>query len=225
VNWLLLQHEPFESPGLLAPALASHGVQLRQVMTYAGDRVPHPAELDAIDGILAMGGSMNARDDLLHPHLEAERDLLVTAARSGLPVVGVCLGAQMLAAALGAAVTRMPRPELGVGTVSLTTQGRMDPAFAGADDPLPVVHWHGDTFDLPDGAVLLAESVQCRNQAFRWGARAYGLQFHAEMTSDDLASAGDQLPAELADHERLLPAGEAARHRFVDRFVAALLGG
>jgi GMP synthase-like glutamine amidotransferase len=224
VDWLLLQHEPFESPGLFAPALTSQGVQLHQVLTYAGDRVPHPAELGSIDGILAMGGAMSALDDLRFPHLATERELLATAARSGLPVLGICLGAQLLAASLGAAVTPMPVPELGVGEITFTAQGRADPGFAGADDPLPVVHWHGDTFDLPAGAVLLASSARCRHQAFRWGERAYGLQFHAEMTSDDLAGAGDRLPAELADHQRLLPPGAAARRRFVDRFIASLVG-
>ena len=222
MEWLLLQHEPFEGPGLFAPALARQGVQLRQIRTYAGDRVPHTAELGSLGGILAMGGPMNALDDLRHPQLAAERELLATAARSGMPVLGVCLGSQLLAAALGAAITQLQTPELGVGEVRLTAAGRDDPGFSSAADPLPVVHWHGDTFALPAGSVLLAESDACRNQAFRWGERAYGLQFHAEMTSEDLISAGDQLPAQLADHRRLLRTGAAARQRFVSSLIAAL---
>jgi GMP synthase (glutamine-hydrolysing) len=225
MKWLLVQHEPFEGPALFAAALARQGVQLQQVRPYAGDRIPHPAELLGVDGLLVMGGTMNALDDLRHPHLRAERELLATATRSGLPVLGVCLGAQLLAAALGAEVTTMAQPEIGFGEVGVTECGRRDPAFAGVGDRLPVVHWHGDTFDLPDGAVLLAQSDVCRHQAFRWGERTYGLQFHPELTSEDLVNAGDHLPAELAEHERQLRVGAAERAEFVERLVQVLVEG
>ncbi len=225
MEWLLLQHEPFEGPGLFARALARRGVQLRQVRPYAGDRIPNPAELDTIDGLLVMGGTMGALDDLQHPNLMAERELMATAARSGMPVLGICLGAQLLAAALGAEVHVMARPEIAFGEVTLTEAGLADPAFEGVRDPLPVVHWHGDTFDLPDGAVLLAQSPACRNQAFRWGERAYGLQFHPELTSEDLVNASDQLPDELVDHEQRLRVGSTSRARFVERLTEALVDG
>src|SRR4051812_40056039 len=120
MQWLLLQHEPFEGPGLFAPALSRHGVQLRQVRPYAGDRVPHPAELVTLDGLLVMGGPMGAFDDLQYPNLESERELLTAAAGSGMPVLGVCLGAQLLAAALGAEISVMLQPEVGFGEVALT---------------------------------------------------------------------------------------------------------
>jgi GMP synthase-like glutamine amidotransferase len=116
----------------------------------------------------------------------------------------------------------MSQPEIGVGEVTYTDEGGAEPAFGGAGSPLPVVHWHGDAFVLPEAARLLASSNHCAQQAFRWGAAAFGLQFHAEMTSADLRKAGPNLPAELSAHERLLPVGAAARERFVDQLVAVL---
>lgn len=222
-EWLLLQHVEFEGPGLLGPALERCGVRLRPVRLYAGDRVPDAGELGDVGGVLAMGGPMNALDDRSFPFLARERVLLADAAHAGLAVLGVCLGAQLLAAALGAAVAPMSRPELGVGEVTFTAAGLAEQAFAGGP-VLPVVHWHGDAFDVPAGAVLLASSGHCSRQAFRWGTRAFGLQFHAEMTSVELANAGPQLPPELADHEWLLPPGATGRQRFVDRLVAVLTG-
>ncbi len=126
-----------------------------------------------------------ALEDAEHPYLPAERALIAQAHARGLPILGVCLGAQLLAAALGAAVYRGPRGEVGAGTVELTAAGRSDPLFAGAPDPLPVVHWHHDTFDLPPGAQLLASSERYAHQAFRVG-RSYGLQFHVELGLRDL---------------------------------------
>ena len=109
-------------------------------------------------------------------------------------MLGVCLGAQQLAAALGAPVTRGPAPEYGVGEVHLTTEAIGDPVFGPAPSPLPCVHWHGDTFGLPEGAVRLAGNDAYENQAFRVGARAYGLQFHVEVTASLVAHWGPHLP-------------------------------
>jgi GMP synthase (glutamine-hydrolysing) len=223
-TWLLLQHADWEGPGIVGAALEARGVVLRPVRLDLGQPAPTVAQLAGVSGVLAMGGPMNALDDTGFPHLAGERAFLAAAARAGLPVLAICLGAQLLAAGLGAAVTQLPAPEVGVGEVTLTAAGRSDPGFAGADTTLPVVHWHADTFALPTGAVLLAGSDRCAHQAFRWGDRAYGLQFHPELTAAELAAAGPAVPPELADHPVLLPPGAPARARFVEQLVAVLTG-
>jgi GMP synthase (glutamine-hydrolysing) len=114
--------------------------------------------------------------------LAAERTLLAGAAERDVPILGVCLGAQLLAHALGARIYPNPAGrEVGVSEVLLTDDGRSDPLLAGLPDPLPVMQWHGDAFELPAGASLLATSPVCENQAFRVGRRAYGVLFHPEV--------------------------------------------
>jgi len=161
---------------------------------YRGERLPRLDELDALGGLVVMGGPMGVGEVSEHPWLAGELELLAAAVAAGLPVLGVCLGAQLLAAALGARVYRGERPEIGSGTVSLTADGRADPVLGAAGlAELPVVHWHQDTFDLPPGAVLLAGSALYPHQAFRAHVRArvYGLQFHVEV---DRALAADWRP-------------------------------
>ena len=160
---------------------------------------------------------MSANDDLAW--LAEERALLRAAVSAGLPVLGVCLGAQQLAAALGAPVTKGPAPENGVGEVHLTREALPDPVFGAAPTPLPCVHWHGETFALPEGAVRLARSEAYENQAFRVGDRAYGLQFHVEVTASLVAHWGPHLPAGVfvrtSDVALVGRAGAALLRRFV----------
>jgi GMP synthase-like glutamine amidotransferase len=168
-------------------------------------------------GLVVMGGPMGVHDDL--PWLEPERALVRAAVEAGLPVLGVCLGAQQLAAALGADVTTGSVPECGVGEVHLTAAANTDPVFGPAPTPLPCVHWHGDTFTLPHGAVRLAGNEAYENQAFRVGARAYGLQFHVEVTGSLVAHWGPHLPpgvfVRAADIAHVRRAGDALVRRFV----------
>jgi GMP synthase-like glutamine amidotransferase len=160
---------------------------------------------------------MGVHDDL--PWLVDERALLGEAVAAGLPVLGVCLGAQQLAAALGAEVTPGPLPECGIGEVHLTIDAIGDPVFGAAPTPLPCVHWHGDTFSLPDGAVRLAGSDAYENQAFRAGERAYGLQFHVEVTASLVGHWGPHLPpgvfVRASDVAHVSRAGDAIVRRFV----------
>jgi GMP synthase (glutamine-hydrolysing) len=190
--WLLLQHVPFEGPGAIAQAIADAGAPLTLLRMDRGDALPPAAALAESAGVVVMGGPMSVHDDLAW--LAAERDLLRRAVEAGLPVLGVCLGAQQLAAALGATVFEGPAPECGIGEVHLTTAALDDPVFGPAPSPLPCVHWHGDTFALPDGAVRLAGNDAYENQAFRFGDRAYGLQFHVEVTASLVAHWGPHLP-------------------------------
>ncbi len=215
--WVVLQHVGFEGPGTVARAIADSGATLNIVRIDQGEAVPPPAAVADMAGLVVMGGPMGVSDDL--PWLHDERALVHEAVAAGLPVLGVCLGAQQLAAALGADVTRGPAPECGVGEVHLTADAIGDPVFGPAPTPLPCVHWHGDTFSLPEGAVRLAGNDAYENQAFRIGERAYGLQFHVEVTASLVAHWGPHLPAGVfvraSDVAHVRRAGEGIVRRFV----------
>jgi GMP synthase (glutamine-hydrolysing) len=214
---LVLQHVAYEGPGAIASAIAIASAGVDVVRVDLGQPVPGPTAVRAIAGLVALGGPMGVHDDL--PWLEPERALLRAAAESGLPVLGVCLGAQQLAAALGAEVTTGPEPEVGVGEVHLTVAALDDPVFAPAPSPLPCVHWHNDTFSLPEGAVRLAGNQAYENQAFRVGDCAYGLQFHVEVTGALVAHWAEHLPPQVyvraADVAHVARAGEGLLKRFI----------
>lgn len=178
---LVLQHIACEHPGAFSEVIAERGAEPVAVELDAGEPLP---DWRGFDGVVAMGGPMGAGDEAEHPWLAAEKELVGEAVEAGRPFLGVCLGVQLLAAALGARVYQAPEPEVGLLEVELTAAGRDDPLFAGIDDPLLSLQWHGDTFDLPDGGVHLARSEQVANQAFRAGERAYGVQFHLEVTAE-----------------------------------------
>jgi GMP synthase-like glutamine amidotransferase len=191
-KWVLLQHVAFEGPGLIAEAAASHGVRIDVCSLYAGERLPDLAELE---GLIVMGGPMGVSDTVEHPYLLAERELIAAAITAHIPVLGVCLGAQLMAAAAQAEVYEAEQEEIGPGRVTLTLEGRSDPVLGGGQEVLPVIHWHRETFDLPAGAVLLASSEICPHQAFRIGRAAYGLQFHVEVDEPLAEGWREHLPA------------------------------
>ena len=215
--WLLVQHVAHEGPGAIGAAVADTGAGLTVLRMDRGDPLPPPAAVHDVAGLVVMGGPMSVHDDL--PWLADERALLRQAVEAGLPVLGVCLGAQQLAAALGAPVSTGPAPEYGVGEVHLTAAAISDPVFGPAPTPLPCVHWHGDTFALPEGAVRLAGNTAYANQAFRFGDRAYGLQFHVEVTASLVAHWGPHLPPGVflreSDVAHVSRAGEGIVRRFV----------
>lgn len=176
---LVLQHIAVEGPGRLASFLQQRGWELVTIALYAGDRLPAaPQEYQAI---IIMGGPMGVYDEADYPFLHAEHTFIQRALAQNVPMLGICLGSQLLAKALGARVYRNPCKEIGWYTVDLTPEGRMDPLFQGVSSPVPVFQWHGDAFELPAGAVALASSPQCTHQAFRYGAWVYGLLFHLEL--------------------------------------------
>ena len=217
--WVVAQHTPTEGPGLLSAVFVDVGVDHTAVRLDLGEALP---DLGGVGGVVVMGGPMSVRDPL--PWLEDERRWLARAVQAGTGVLGVCLGAQQLAAALGARVTAGPAPEIGVGTVELTDDGLADPVLGPEGRRLPVVHWHGDTFDVPRGAVLLASSERYARQAFRVGALAYGLQFHLEVDDGLAASWAPELPPGVDfDAARRAPVEEVGR-RVLRRFVDLVRG-
>jgi GMP synthase (glutamine-hydrolysing) len=200
---LVLQHIACEPPGVYEDELLERGGEVVRVMVDQGQPLP---ELRGFDGIIVMGGPMGAYEDDRLPWLRPEKELLADAARRGLPVWGVCLGAQLLAAGLGAAVAPGPEPEVGVLPVYRTPAAEEDPVFRSAPASFPALQWHSDTFALPEGGVLLARSDAYESQAFRVG-RAYGLQFHIEIGTA-LAQEWGQVPAYAQSLEGIL--GESA---------------
>jgi GMP synthase (glutamine-hydrolysing) len=192
-GWVAIQHVPFEGPGSIAEAASRRGLELRLCHPYLGDALPSQQD---IDGLVVMGGPMGVHDTAEHPHLARELELIAALVRAERPVLGVCLGAQLLAHALGARVYRGEQAEVGCGSVSLTGAGRADPVLGSLDaEVLPVVHWHQDTFDLPHDASWLARSELFPHQAFRIGERAYGLQFHIEVNRALTEAWRERLPA------------------------------
>ena len=199
---LILQHVAAEPPGLIGEALAGRGQPTRTVRPFAGDAVP--GSLGSATGLVVMGGPMSAGDLDRHPPLRAELALIEEALRSGVPVLGVCLGSQLIARVLGADVAPAPQQEIGWGGVALTDAAAEDPLFAGVPRRFTVFHWHGDAFALPAGCERLAWSARTDCQAFRYGAPergAYGLLFHLEVTPGIVQSMTVAFAGELAAND------------------------
>jgi GMP synthase-like glutamine amidotransferase len=190
---LILEHVPHEGPARVGHALARAGFELDRRQLFAGAAVP--TDLEGAELLVVMGGPMGVEDigDPRHPFLGAELELVRLAVARDFPTLGICLGAQLLAAAAGARVYPNlvgdpPRPlrEVGWGAVHFTRTPSEEPVLAGLDPAEVVLHWHGDTFDLPAGAVLLASTLECQNQMYRLGQRQFGLQFHIELEEPDI---------------------------------------
>ncbi len=203
---LVLQHIACEPPGAYEDELLDRGGQLRRVMVDQGEPLP---EWRAFDGIIAMGGPMGAYEDDRLPWLADEKRLIADAVAAGTPIWGICLGAQLLAASLGAEVAPGPTPEVGVLPVYRTAAGAADPVFSVLPDEFPALQWHADTFALPAGAVQLARSDAYEHQAFVVN-RAYGLQFHIEVGTE-LAAEWGEVPAYAQSLEGLMGAGALSR--------------
>ena len=180
---LAFRHVPFEHLGRIEPELVRRGIGIDYADLYQpGAAEPDPARYD---GLIFMGGAMSVNDGL--PHLEREARWVAQAVEAGRPVLGVCLGAQLIAKAMGARVYPNPVKEIGWFEIELTGEGAADPLFAGVGPRETVFQWHGETFDLPPGARWLASSTACCHQAFRIGSSAYALQFHLEVTPEMIA--------------------------------------
>jgi GMP synthase-like glutamine amidotransferase len=231
VDVLVLQHIACEPPGVYENVLRERSATLSRVEVDAGDKLPDWREFDAI---IAMGGPMSVNDGAGLPWLRAEKKLVEGAVRAGAPFWGVCLGVQLLAASLGARVYAGQDPEVGVLPVELTEEGSRDPVFSALPPTFLSLQWHGDTFDLPQGAVRLARSPAYPNQAFRF-ENAYGVQFHLEVSGEmarewmdvpEYASAlertigGETILCAIDEHvAEMLEHGRALFERWLDSVV------
>jgi GMP synthase (glutamine-hydrolysing) len=210
-----LQHTASETLGTIEDALRGHLRGFDYIETHRGQSVP--AEMADKAGLIVMGGPMGAYEKARFPFLRDEMRLIESALAQGKPVLGVCLGSQLLAAVLGAEVKKGEKKELGWYEVTLSESAAQDPLFAGVKPSFWPFHWHGDVFPLPQKSVGLAASKQTSCQAFRYGKNAYGLLFHLEVTpaqiaqmlsvfADELREAGGSA-AEIDDQTpRRLPA-------------------
>jgi len=179
------QHVPFEGPAAIARWASNRGHVLTATRLW---QAAPPEPLADVDWLVIMGGPMNIHEHESYPWLVAEKAYIRRAIDAGKTVIGVCLGGQLLADALGAAVTRGEQREIGWYPIELTPQARASSLFGSVPNGCSVFHWHGDTFDIPRGAVRFAGSAGCRNQAFLYGGRVLGLQFHLESTPESIAA-------------------------------------
>jgi len=188
MSLLFLQHDSDETPARFGEMLRDLGHRLNVIQLYNGE--PFPPDLDDIDGIISLGGPMNPDAGAEHPWMAEERSWLKAAHEQGLPVVGICLGAELLAEALGGEVAPMDQPEVGWHPVNLAFPGQMDPLFAGIPWQSHQFHLHGwEVSGLPPDATPFAGSAACRTQAFRVGLRSFGFQYHFEWTESDIRRA------------------------------------
>ena len=224
---LVVQHLEPEGPARITDALDRADQPVDVVRVDLGE--PLPEDLSAHAGLVVMGGPMSAGSDEGFPTRRQELELLREAVSTSVPTLGVCLGAQLLAAAGGAAIERTGPPEIGWGEVQLAPAASDDPLLAGPAGSVTVLHWHGETFSLPSGAVLLASSTSYEHQAFRLGPCAWGLQFHLEVDEGAVRRFVRAFGDEAEDPEGILreAPGQLARSQgrraqVLDRFAALI---
>ncbi|HET8910237.1 MAG TPA: type 1 glutamine amidotransferase [Ktedonobacteraceae bacterium] len=179
---LILQHCWDDPPGLLLEILNEHTIA-SELTDVESESVPDVTNYQAL---IIMGGPQHAPDDQQYPYLKKEIKQIRRAIQADLPILGICLGAQLLSLALGGIVQEHHTPELGFYRVELTENGKADPLFQGLPGYQQIYHWHSDVFSLPTEAIHLATNQNAENQAFRYGKWAYGLQYHMELTPEML---------------------------------------
>jgi GMP synthase (glutamine-hydrolysing) len=196
-----VRHQQTAPLGVIEDVLDSHDVNWTYLDAWRRGTFPHPSEMS---GLIVLGGEMNVDELDRYPFLQAARDLMMQAVHSQLPVLGVCLGAQILTRALGAEVTPAPARELGFVPVKATAAGMNDPLLEPFAPEACVFQFHEDECELPEGAELLLEGSDVEVQAFRAGERAYAVQFHFEVTREEIEAWWD----ETADLEESCGAGK-----------------
>jgi len=218
-----LLHVPFEGLGSIEPWLRSNGWALGATRFYTPDPLPQAGDIDLL---VVMGGPMSVNDESVHPWLVQEKRFIRQCIDAGKPVLGVCLGAQLIAAAMDARVYPGRAKEIGWFPIeAVPADGAVTFRFP---PRVEVFHWHGETFDLPPGAVRLARSEACENQAFQLGRSVIGLQFHLETTAESArsmaSSCRDELvPSQFVQSEAQILGAEAGRYRVVNDLMSEVL--
>ena len=222
---VIIQNDPEVPLGAFAGYLAEASVPYRTAHPYRGEALPSAGEVTAV---MVLGGAMGVHDVDRHPFLRLLKGFIRDCLDAGIPFLGICLGGQLLADVLGAPVASPSlRGEKGTLTVRLTAAGKGDPLFAGVPEEFVTFQWHNDSFGVPAGAVLLASSAACPNQAFRWGGLAWGIQFHPEVDQaivdcwarwgEETAADADTFLSEFAAREE---SSRAASRRILTNFLA-----
>ena len=223
---LVFQHVSAEPLGTLDPMLRNRGHRIRYI-NFHRDPDANP-DIGRYDALIILGGPQMPDQGDRFPHLNVEMKCIEEALKRGIPVLGICLGAQLLAYTLGGGVRPMKKWEMGWHDLEPTHISAADPIFCALVEPNPAFHWHGYTFDLPNDAVHLARSEKCENQAFRYGPNAYGLQCHLELDerlinrwlslpeyTDDLEVFGKQNPEQIRQETHSLIGQSATLGRAV----------
>jgi len=217
----ILKHVPNEDAGTILDFLKEKKIPHQGVNLYDGEGLPAIEEMRAV---ISLGGPMNVDGEDKFPFLKQEKVFLKEAIARDLPCLGICLGSQLLARSLGAPVYKAKQEEIGWDKVTLTSEAKKDPLFSIIPETtFQVLQWHGDTFDLPRGAVHLASSDRVPNQAFRFGDKIYGLQFHVEVNKpmlEDWFKKRKNLGEILKEYDRYKPALTQITVQFYKRFFS-----
>jgi GMP synthase-like glutamine amidotransferase len=189
-----IQHVPFEGPASIGQWVEAHGYPLSATRVYEKFDFP---DLESFDWLVIMGGPMGVYDEDQYAWLSGEKDFIQKSIEAGKTIIGICLGAQLIAEVLGAKVFKNPYKEIGWFPVELTHAAAGSVVFGFLPDSFTAFHWHGDTFDLPKGAVHLARSKGCEHQSFLYGGRVLGLQFHLESTEQSVKDLAENCKDEI----------------------------
>ena len=195
----ILQHVHCETPGIISDCLQSADIDTRWIRTFEGDPIPFSMEAQA--GLIVMGGPMSVSDHEQFPFLLEEQRLIEAALKDDKPVLGVCLGSQLLAATLGAEVKSGAQKEIGWHAITLAQGAASDALWKDLPQQFTAYHWHGDVFELPHEAVSLAYSELTACQGFRYGTNAYGILFHIEMTEKIIQNMLEEFSDELEEEK------------------------
>ncbi len=222
MNVHVLQHVPFEGLGSIAPWLQTRGASISHTRFYESPALP---DLATIDLIIALGGPMSVNDEATLPWLISEKQFVRSAIQRGIPVLGICLGAQLIASALGATI--YPGKHREIGWFDITSVPSPSHTFH-FPPTTTVFHWHGETFDLPPGAIHLAHSTACEHQAFQIGPNVIGLQFHLETTPESADAiithcCNELIPNTFVQSENTLRATPPEAYTQINALMAQIL--